>query len=136
MRTRIPFFIGIAILCAFGFVSSSVVAAKKTMRTIAVYAQYPLASDRWYLNNTTDGDGQLVVVGRGFCRKISRGEWKITLRRADGTSGEALVRTGFSFTYPFPFVGINVSVPDGFNAGVHVEEVSSSTPHLTEFSCM
>ena len=138
MDKKTSIIVGVVIFFGFGFVSSSVVAAKKSSRTLVAYAEYPLASDQWYINtNISDaGRGTLSVAGRAFCRiKPGPENWKITLVRADGKVAEAKVETSLAFKYGFPFVGLSISAPEGYNAGLHIEELSSSTPHQAEFTC-
>lgn len=136
MRTTTAFIIGIVIFASIGFVTSSILAAKKSPRTIVAYAEYPLATDQWYVNDKLDGAGKVVAIGRGMCTSKPYGEdWKISLVRADGTKAEAFVRTTVSLEHAFPFVGLDITAPAGYNAGLHVEELSSSTQHQGEFSC-
>lgn len=131
MTKKTSIIVGVAIFFCIGFLSSSVVAAKKSSRTLVAYAEYPLATDQWQIN------GKTVAVGRALCLPKPGGEsWRVTLVRVDGTRAEASVSTKVGLSYGFPFVGMVVSdqLP-GYNAGLHIEELSSSTLHQAEFTC-
>lgn len=136
MKTKTGFIIGALILGIGGFMASSMVAAKKSPLKVVAYAEYPLANDQWYVNTQPEGTGKVVAIGRGLCLPKPYGEdWKITLVRADGTKAESTVRSNIALSHGFPFVGLSVSAPGGYNAGLHIEELSSSTLHQAEFSC-
>lgn len=131
MTKKTSIIIGVAICFGFGFVSSSIAALKKSSRTLVAYAEYPLATDQWQIN------GKTVAIGRAFCLpKPANESWRVALVRIDGTRAEASVTTKFGLNYGFPFTGIVVSDPlPGYNAGLHIEKLSSSTLHQAEFTC-
>lgn len=131
MKQKTSFFIGVILLFGIGFLSSSIIAAKKSPFTVAVFAQYPLANDQWFIN------GKVAGAGRGLCKSKAWGEdWRVQLSRADGTKAELTIATEIGLRYGFPFVGISVKDPlPGYNAGLHAEELTSSTLHQNEFSC-
>lgn len=131
MGKKIPLIIGAVVLFGIGFISSSVVAAKKAPRTVVVFAEYPLATDQWSVN------GKIAAAGRALCaHKPSAEDWHVQLVRADGTKAELTIKTSVSVGHGFPFVGIESVDPlPGYNAGLHAEELSSSTAHQSEFSC-
>ncbi len=118
----------IIIIVFFGIMVWSV---RSRTSTIIASAEYPLAGDQWYIN------GQIQTVGRGFCKNKPLHEtWYLELVRPDGTKAQAIIKPAFSLGAGFPFFEEKFDgfLP-GYNAGLSVGELTSTSPHSTEFSC-